>query len=114
MKKKILLLSLCFSILLANSCTDLEEEVLDESLTGGASPEAAADGIIAPVYAAMPELFLHTRYFALQEITTDEAILPFRGGKDWGDNNIYLDLHRHGIPLHSNVVSPVNPKRLLV
>jgi len=105
MKKKILLLSLCFSILFANSCTDLEEEVLDESLTGGASPEAAADGIIAPVYAAMPELFLHTRYFALQEITTDEAILPFRGGKDWGDNNIYIDLHRHN-PTSQNV--PVN------
>lgn len=105
MKKKILLLSLCFSILFANSCTDLEEEVLDESLTGGTSPEAAADGIIAPVYGALPELFLHTRYFALQEITTDEAILPFRGGKDWGDNNIYIDLHRHGMTSQN---TPVN------
>jgi hypothetical protein len=105
MKKKILLLSLCFSILFANSCTDLEEEVLDESLTGGASPEAAADGIMSPVYATMPELFLHTRYFALQEITTDEAILPFRGGKDWGDNNIYIDLHTHGMTSQN---TPVN------
>jgi starch-binding outer membrane protein, SusD/RagB family len=105
MKKKILLLSLCFSILFANSCTDLEEEVLDESFTGGASPEAAADGIIAPVYAAMPDLFLHTRYFALQEISTDEAILPFRGGKDWGDNNIYIDLHKHNTTPQSAIVN---------
>jgi hypothetical protein len=105
MKKKILLLSLCFSILFANSCTDLEEEVLDESFTRGATPEAAADGIIAPVYAAMPELLLHTRYFALQEISTDEAILPFRGGKDWGDNNIYIDLHRHNTTPQNAVVN---------
>ena len=34
-------------------------------------------------------------YFALQEISTDEAILPYRGGTDWGDNGIYLALHKH-------------------
>src|SRR4029078_8216950 len=33
--------------------------------------------------------------FALQEISTDEAILPYRGGTDWGDNGIYMSLHRH-------------------
>jgi len=43
----------------------------------------------------LPNIFIHTGLFALQEITTDEAILPYRGGTDWGDNGIFLDLHRH-------------------
>lgn len=94
MNKKIFL-SLFMCIIAMNSCTDLEEEILDESLTGGATAGQAAAGSIAPVYAVLPNLFLHTNYFALQEISTDEAILPYRGGTDWGDNGIYLEMHRH-------------------
>ena len=82
-------------MMVIEGCTDLEEEVLDESLTGGATSDKIADGAIAPVYAVLPNLFLHTNYFALQEISTDEAILPYRGGTDWGDNGIYIDMHRH-------------------
>lgn len=76
-------------------CTDLQEEVLDESLNGSVSDSQAAEATLVPAYALLPTLFLHTNYFALQEISTDEAILPYRGGTDWGDNNIYIDLHRH-------------------
>ncbi len=82
-------------MILIEGCTDLEENVLDESLTGGATADQIANGAIAPVYAVLPNLFLHTNYFALQEISTDEAILPYRGGTDWGDNGIYIDMHRH-------------------
>ena len=83
-------------VLLATSCTKLNEEVLDESLTtAGLTERQIADGQIAPIYALLPQLHEHTRYFALQEISTDEAILPYRGGTDWGDNGIYLSLHRH-------------------
>jgi hypothetical protein len=73
----------------------LDEVVLDESSVTGLSEKQIADGIIAPVYAGLPSLFQHTVYFALQEISTDEAILPYRGGTDWGDNGIFLSLHRH-------------------
>ena len=76
-------------------CTKLEEQVLDESSVTGLTEKQIADGTIAPVYANLPNIFIHTGLFALQEITTDEAILPYRGGTDWGDNGIYLDLHRH-------------------
>ncbi|MBC7867530.1 MAG: RagB/SusD family nutrient uptake outer membrane protein [Gloeobacteraceae cyanobacterium ES-bin-316] len=80
----------------ALSCSKLDEEVLDESLTTvGLTQQQIADGQIAPIYALLPTLHEHTRYFALQEISTDEAILPYRGGTDWGDNGIYLSLHRH-------------------
>ncbi len=83
-------------IALATGCTKLNEEVLDESLTTrGLTERQIADGQIAPIYGLLPTLHEHTRYFALQEISTDEAILPYRGGTDWGDNGIYLSLHRH-------------------
>jgi hypothetical protein len=83
------------SVSLIASCTKLEEKVLDESSVTGQSDKQIAEGIIAPVYARLPDIFLHTNYFALQEISTDEAILPYRGGTDWGDNGIYISLHRH-------------------
>lgn len=96
MIKKLLCLSLI--IILAawfNGCTKLQEKVLDESSATGLTEKQIAEGNIAPVYAVLPTLFQHTNYFALQEISTDEAILPYRGGTDWGDNGIYISLHRH-------------------
>ena len=104
MKNYITLALFTFFMLSSWNCTDLEEEILDESLTGGAGASAIIEGSIVPAYAPLPEFFRHTRYFALQEISTDEAILPYRGGTDWGDNGIYIDLHRHTYtPSHSNV-----------
>lgn len=82
-------------VLVATSCTKLQEQVLDESSALGQTEKQIVDGIIAPVYAPLPTLFQHTTYFALQEISTDEAILPYRGGTDWGDNGIYFSLHKH-------------------
>ncbi|KAB7728678.1 RagB/SusD family nutrient uptake outer membrane protein [Rudanella paleaurantiibacter] len=94
--KKILVSSLALcGLLFLNSCTDLTENVLDESSVTGLTDKQAADGNLAPVYARLPDIFLHTNYFNLQEISTDEAILPYRGGTDWGDNGIYLAMHQH-------------------
>jgi hypothetical protein len=96
MKKKIFSLVLILTgISIINSCTKLKERVLDESSVTGLSPQQIAEGNIAPVYALLPTLYQHTNLFSLQEISTDEAILPYRGGTDWGDNGIYLSLHRH-------------------
>ncbi|QJW88951.1 RagB/SusD family nutrient uptake outer membrane protein [Spirosoma taeanense] len=95
MKKIILSTITLLSLLLLNSCTDLAENVLDEASATGLTDKQAADGNIAPVYARLPDVFTHTTYFAIQEISTDEAILPYRGGTDWGDNGIYIALHQH-------------------
>ena len=95
MKQKLLIHFALLGIIFLTGCTKLEEVVLDESSVTGLTEKQIADGIIAPVYAGLPSLFQHTVYFALQEISTDEAILPYRGGTDWGDNGIYLSLHRH-------------------
>jgi len=95
MKKPVIFLSLLASLIAAQSCTNLEEQVLDESFSPSISYADIANGTLAPVYALLPSIFLHTNYFAIQEISTDEAILPYRGGTDWGDNGIYLALHQH-------------------
>jgi hypothetical protein len=95
MKKKLISMLALVSMIVINGCTNLAENVLDEASVAGLTDRQAADGIIAPVYARLPDIFLHTNYFAMQEISTDEAILPYRGGTDWGDNGIYLALHQH-------------------
>ncbi|QKZ13435.1 RagB/SusD family nutrient uptake outer membrane protein [Spirosoma sp. KUDC1026] len=94
--KRTLLSTVALAGLLAlNGCTNLNENVLDESSATGLTDRQAADGNLAPVYARLPDIFTHTNYFTIQEISTDEAILPYRGGTDWGDNGIYLALHQH-------------------
>jgi hypothetical protein len=97
MKNKIIfLITLLVGVFFtSNSCTDLKEAILDETSATNLSDKLAADGNLAPVYALLPTVFTHTTYFALQEISTDEAILPYRGGTDWGDNGIYIALHTH-------------------
>ncbi|MDQ2656037.1 MAG: RagB/SusD family nutrient uptake outer membrane protein, partial [Bacteroidota bacterium] len=95
MKRILYLTLIIFSFVIIDGCTDLEEQVLDESSASGLSDKQAADGTIAPAYATFSSLFTHTNYFAIQEISTDEAILPYRGGTDWGDNGIYIAMHTH-------------------
>lgn len=96
MKKKIINnLLLLGAVAILDSCTKLNEEILDEASVAGLTDKQLAEGTIAPVYSVLPTIFQHTMYFALQEISTDEAILPYRGGTDWGDNGIYISLHKH-------------------
>jgi len=93
MKKTFLLLLLGLFV----GCTDLEEEVLDEALNSDLleGPDAA-DGITAPVYARMNGLFNgHEDYFLLQEVSTDEAIIPFRGGTDWFNGGVLIEMYQH-------------------
>jgi hypothetical protein len=104
MKNTIKFAFLAFIMLFSWNCTDLNEQILDESLSGGALESELVKNSVAPAYALLPDFFLHTKYFALQEISTDEAILPYRGGRDWGDNGIYIELHQHTYTsAHKNV-----------
>lgn len=95
MKNKSIKYLICLLGIAMFGCTKLNEQVLDESSVTGLTDKQLAEGLIAPVYNVLPDLFQHTRYFTMQEISTDEAILPYRGGTDWGDNGIYLSMHRH-------------------
>ena len=75
-------------------CTSLEEEILDESLTGTGAAEVVS-GSIAPVYGLLRQVWFHTVNFGLQEVASDEAILPYRGGTDWFDGGKFIAVHQH-------------------
>lgn len=89
------------------SCTDLQEEVLDEAMGEDLlSNDDIADGLLAPVYAGMGGFWNSgTDYFALQEISSDEGILPYRGGTDWYDGGKYIELHQHTYTATHGIVS---------
>lgn len=89
---KIVILALLLTFL---GCTDLEEEILDESLTGTGQAEIVS-GSIAPVYGLLRHgVWLHTTNFGLQEVSSDEGILPYRGGRDWFDGGKFIAVHQH-------------------
>ncbi len=94
MKNLILRFILILPILIISACTDLEEIVLDESFTGTGLAESVS-GAIAPAYGQLPIVWLHTNNFGLQEIASDEAILPHRGGTDWFDGGKFIAVHTH-------------------
>lgn len=85
-------------------CTSLEEEILDESLTGQGKAETVS-GAIAPAYGQVSWTWRHTNYFGLQEVASDEAILPYRGGTDWYDGGKFLALHQHLMTTGNDMVA---------
>ena len=85
-------------------CDVLNEEVLDESLTGGGQAETIS-GSIAPAYGQLAWTWRHTNYFGLQEIASDEAILPYRGGTDWFDGGKFIAVHQHLMTPGNDLVS---------
>jgi len=87
-------LSMTMVLLLFVGCTNLDEEILDESLTGTGQAEAIS-GSIAPVYGMLRQVWMHTNNFGLQEVASDESILPYRGGTDWYDGGKYISIYQH-------------------
>lgn len=104
MKNKKIFIILTISLLLNWSCTDLNEEVLDESLTGSGQAKAIS-GAIAPAYGQISSTWYHTNYYGLQLLASDEAILPYRGGTDWYDGGKFLATHAHTITPTNDLVT---------
>jgi starch-binding outer membrane protein, SusD/RagB family len=88
---RIKLLTIFSFILILNSCTDLDEVFLDE-IPGNAVSDPT--GSLAAAYDRLGDGTFtdHGAVFAMQEYTTDEAILPTRGS-DWGDGGKWRDMH---------------------
>ncbi len=74
MKNRIVIITLALASILQWSCTDLEEERIDEAEFGGQGE--AISGAIAPAYGYLSWTWRHTNYYGLQLIPSDEAILP--------------------------------------
>ncbi|XOV93482.1 MAG: RagB/SusD family nutrient uptake outer membrane protein [Bacteroidota bacterium] len=97
-----ILASLFFIVQLG--CTNLEEDVLDESLIGPGNADAIS-GAIAPAYGQISWTWRHTNYYGLQLIAADEAILPYRGGTDWFDGGKFMAVHQHEITPGNDLVT---------
>ncbi|MGY5355222.1 RagB/SusD family nutrient uptake outer membrane protein [Wenyingzhuangia sp. IMCC45467] len=110
MKNKIITAIFSISLLMNWSCTDLEEQVLDESLKGTTGATQPVSGALSAAYGNMSQTFRHTRYFGLVELATDEAILPPRNGKNgagtqWQDGDRYVGLHTHNFPTANSLIT---------
>ncbi|WP_353130852.1 RagB/SusD family nutrient uptake outer membrane protein [Parapedobacter pyrenivorans] len=77
---------------LAISCTDLDEQLRSE-LEQGVSTVNTADLLIG-AYTALNEPYQQEQRWVLEEISTDAAIAPTRGG-DWDDNGMHRAIHLH-------------------
>ncbi|MEL7270357.1 MAG: RagB/SusD family nutrient uptake outer membrane protein [Bacteroidota bacterium] len=81
------------------SCTDLEVEGSDSLIrqdagaefTGVSDPTSAVEGLFNDMEGFHDD---QDNFFALQEVSTDEQLVPTRG-TDWGDNGIWRVLHNH-------------------
>lgn len=84
------------------SCTNLEEQVIDEVL---GSETSAPESALAAAYGQLGDgTFVdHGNVFALQEYSTDEALLPTRGS-DWGDGGKWRAMHEFTWDANNDVV----------
>jgi hypothetical protein len=74
-------------------CTKLDQQLNDSFTTGRQSTDVNA--LLNAAYNSMNALMhAQDQLFSLQETTTDEALIPTRGG-DWDDNGVWRVLHAH-------------------
>jgi len=84
-------------------CTNLDEQVIDEVL--GSENLADPESAIAAAYGQLGDATFvdHGSVFALQEYSTDEALLPTRGS-DWGDGGKWRAMHEFTWDSNNDVV----------
>jgi hypothetical protein len=94
--KNLMKLIIPFAVIIIAGCTKLDEK-LNSSLTSTqvAATPGSTEGLLAAAYSDLGGL-LHgqDQLFSLQENTTDESLVPTRGG-DWDDNGVWRVLHSH-------------------
>jgi len=95
MNKKLLSAAGVLTLMLScqTSCSDLNAPAYDKLATFWRTPEEIKAGIGLP-YAGLRDLMDPWGVYALNEITTDEIIVPTRGG-DWYDNGFWERLWKH-------------------
>ena len=111
MKRRILKLYILSAITLAGvySCTNLEIEESDSIISDGfqglADPSSAVEGLYNTIAGQYGD---QANRFALNEVTTDAALVPTRG-TDWGDNGRWRNLHTHDWTTEAaDIIGPFN------
>ena len=87
------------AVLSFSACTDLELEETDslfredagEGFSGVSDVPSALSGVYNTIRG---QLDTQENLYALQEVTSDEMVVPTRG-TDWGDNGLWRSLHQH-------------------
>ncbi len=84
-----------FVLISAASCTKLDQKLQDSFTSSPNSGSTDVNALLNGAYNSMNGL-LHSQdqLFSLEETTTDEALIPVRGG-DWDDNGVWRVLHEH-------------------
>ena len=90
-----LLLPAMFLLTFNNSCTDLTENTYDRFTDENfLKTEEEFIAALGAAYTSLYSLGNHGGYFSLQEVSSDEVMIPQRGG-DWGDGGQWINAHRH-------------------
>lgn len=84
------------TVLVTVSCTDLKIEETDSVIAPDGEFSGVEDvpGALDNLYNLLNRIGAQQNFNALNEVTTDEVIVPTRG-TDWGDNGIWRTLHTH-------------------
>jgi len=96
-------------LVLSLGCTKLDQSLNDSFTTPGGSGSSDVAALLTGAYNSMNGLMhAQDQLFSLQETTTDEALIPVRGG-DWDDNGVWRVLHAHQwTTIHSQMKSVYN------
>jgi len=90
-----LFLPALFVLTFNNSCTDLDEKLYDSiSSDNFLKTEEEFIAALGSAYTGLYALGNHGSYFSVQEVSSDEVMIPQRGG-DWGDGGQWINAHRH-------------------
>lgn len=90
-----LLLPALFLLTFNNSCTNLDEQLYDTVTSENfLRTEEEFIAALGAAYTGLYALGNHGAYFSVQETSSDEAMIPQRGG-DWGDGGQWINAHRH-------------------
>ena len=96
------------SLILLNACTDLEEQIIDESTGKEFIVEENLYNLVAPSYNTLANLWTRERIWGFMEATSDECMFPTRG-KDWWDGGVFQqDFLHEWTSQHRDVVATWN------
>lgn len=95
------------STLTFQSCTDLEETIYEDITSDNFfSSEGDYYSVLVNAYGNLRPFLWN--YFNISQVTSDETIVPTRGG-DWGDGGVWRELHQHNwTPTNGHVVGMWN------
>ena len=89
------------------SCTDLEENIYEDITADNFfSSEGDYYSVLVNAYGNLRPLLWN--YYNISQVTSDETIVPTRGG-DWGDGGVWRELHQHNFsPTNGHIVGMWN------